>query len=79
MFRNENHEIKYGLWVQGKKIQWFTESEVDEIKEGTFEFENIPNTDLLVLTFQPPKNFKRELSDLTKKLLSHPMYQVTED
>ena len=30
--------VKYGLWENGKRIRWFSEEEVEQIKKGDLDY-----------------------------------------
>lgn len=58
---------KFGLWENGKRIVWFTEEQIEQVRNGTFDYtvnyEN-PNTKAEIsktLKFDPPSNFESNL------------------
>lgn len=66
-------ELKYGLWEDGKRIEWFDRETADNIVKGKVDFRQyfrrtesaawVPET----RSFGKPLNFDRNMSEMKKK------------
>jgi hypothetical protein len=74
-------KVKYGLWEDGKRIEWFNEEDVADINLRRFEYKkffNIANSADMVMkdaTLQRPLRFddrmleiRRQVDDLRQKI-----------
>jgi hypothetical protein len=72
----KDNKVKFGLWEDGKRIQWFTETQVQAINNGqmnyTSFFHQQGSGGMVVqnATFVKPKNFNDRLADVTRRIES---------
>jgi hypothetical protein len=74
-FQQKDQKPKYGLWEDGKRIQWFNEmAQVEAIAAGTFDYSQyFFNADSETMierdaSFSRPPYFDQKLSELKKKI-----------
>ena len=75
-FTPKDTSTKHGLWEDGKRIKWFTDDEVNEIKAGLLDWTkifhdpaSIPNADqCLECLFEAPNGFMKRIDKLQKDI-----------
>ena len=65
---------KYGLWENGKRIKWFTEEEINKIKEQTLDYVDFfeltkSRTEVPRGSFEPPESFEKMTSMIYKEFV----------
>lgn len=70
----KENKLKYGLWEDGKRIEWFNENEVQLINQGKLDyttyFNQTDSHEMVVrnATFSRPIGLDDKLSDLKRKI-----------
>ena len=66
--------MKFGLWEDGKRIEWFDESQVQQINKKTLDYTQYFNTGGSAEMVEPnavfskPIGFEDKLNDIKKKI-----------
>ena len=70
----EEEKVKYGLWEDGKRIEWFNEPDVNAINQRTLDytqfFNQADSAEMVApdATFRRPSGFDNKLSDINRKI-----------
>jgi hypothetical protein len=63
--------MKYGLWEDGKRIEWIEPDQAQKIMKGAFDYrgsfkkaESAQNLEYFKNTFNRPTNFDHRLSEI---------------
>ena len=70
----KEEKLKYGLWEDGKRIEWFSEQEVKQINQHKMDymsyFNQVESHEMVVknATFSRPYNFDDKLDEIKRKI-----------
>ena len=70
----KEEKMKYGLWEDGKRIEWFNEEDVDQINSRELDYKqffNQADSAEMVMpnaSFRKPSGFDDKLSDIKRKI-----------
>ena len=69
---SQHQPIKYGLWEEGKRLEWFKEETQKKINSNEFNyasyFKNANSNILPNQTFLEPQYFSKQLLEINKKI-----------
>ena len=73
-FVPKDEKVKYGLWEDGKRIEWFNDNDVADIQRKKYDYTrifNAPESQYMIIpnsTFNKPDNFDQKMKEISHRI-----------